>query len=101
MAERSAYLGGDGFSREEAWNEQQEVICENLGMAKDYWGDADGSIDTMIERLKQPYNSENYPTPFEVSNVGYSGTHVNLRGRPTWAGKQAMLDSSWEGLRNF
>jgi len=93
-AEESAVL--------DRWNTQQLDICRNLRAAKNKLGDPDGSVERMIARLKMPYDAQTYPTPFEVANVGHSNATVPPDSSPSmWVGKQAMLKSSWYGIRKL
>lgn len=50
----------------------------------------------MLERLRKPFGSEDYPTAYEVSDVGrWPGA-----GRADWwIGKEVMMTSSWAGVK--
>lgn len=46
----------------------------------------------------EPFGSEEFPTPFEISQIGRP-PGVRASGDTTWLGRDAMLGSSWEGVR--
>jgi GNAT superfamily N-acetyltransferase len=55
---------------------------------------ARAQTEDMIARLNaETFGSTGYPTPFDVSNIGYKP------GDTTWAGKSSLLGSHWEGVR--
>ena len=92
---------GEEIDAVETWDEQQETIQDNLQEWGDNMGDPDGSIGVMIERLKQPYNAETYPTPFEVSETGKTNSTGQGSIGTSWAGKHAMLRGRWWGVRKL
>lgn len=53
-------------------------------------------FDDILKRM-EVFNvgDEGFPTPFEVSQVGWT------KGATTWPGKEVLLNSSWEGVRVF
>jgi len=101
MGSQSDDGNGGKFDPDEEWEEQQDTLRGNIEFAAETWGDPDGSINAMIGRLKQPYNTETYPTPFEVAALGSDNSHIDPEGKAMWVGKRAMLDSSWYGTRKL
>ena len=91
----------DAWLVQSRWERQQSLICDSLQTEAEITGDPDGSIGFMVERLKQPYNVETYPTPFEVSDTGRNLSTTGSGKTKMWAGKSAMLDNSWLGTRKL
>jgi len=65
--------------------------------------DLDAQIDQaqdLIDRWESlPFGSREYPTPYEVSQLG---RHQGQRGAAAmWLGKYAMLKSNWNGVRRL
>jgi len=90
----------DAWLTQDRWDRQQSLIRDSLQTEAEITGDPDGSISAMVERLKQPYNVETYPTPFEVADTGRA-LAKGLGKSQMWAGKRVMLDSSWLGTRKL
>jgi hypothetical protein len=54
------------------------------------------AAEDMLRRLALPYGDPDFPTPYEVSQVGRQPG----QGRTdTWIGKAAMLGSLWKGIK--
>ncbi len=47
----------------------------------------------LLRRADLPFGSDGYPTAFEISQIG------RTPGAASWLGRDAMLESAWEGVR--
>ena len=58
------------------------------------------SAQSILEQARtHPFGSSGYPTPFEVSQVGW---RPGLRGpNATWVGKRALLGADWQGVKKI
>lgn len=93
---------------EEPWVLKNEhKIQRTLALMATTHGDPNDEIKKMITRLNKSY-SPNYPTPLEVAMVGRSNTFIGVasifdmqKKSEMWAGKKALLGSTWGGVRKL
>jgi hypothetical protein len=78
------------------------VLDRLRGAVADLHGpEADAGRALLARAESSPFGSADYPTPFEISQLGRPEGPAGQGRGATWLGKTVMLGSAWEGVRRL
>lgn len=88
---------GYDFSNEQSAHDVLGLLRDHIdGMQGP---DADAARALLARAESEPFGSANYPTPYEISQLGRPEGDAGRGRGARWLGKDIMLSSEWEGVR--
>jgi len=88
---------GYDFANEDSANSVMDRLRSSLDGVEGPQADAGRAL--LARAGSEPFGSANYPTPFEISQLGRPEGAAGQGRGAKWLGKDVMLGSSWEGTK--